>query len=299
MAIFTYEARRLRYGRTLADLRTMTLWGLFYAVAAAVALFLIVVLVASSYQGARSALGTILGWMLFLSLADKFIYDFVGLTTGLDSIRTDYNSHRWPLIAVSDMSMNRIVAIKYLVVQIATWRTMLLVVGLRLSVVVLGVLNLFVLPLLFPVESEASLSDFAAVDTIEELLVIGFTLAIVGIIAVVYVIEPRWRLRALSAASLLNSLRGRDASVGLMWSVSSFLRLWLVQIMIGIVAFIGLSLPSSFISFIVWADGLGVGLLYVLYTLAIGAFIRYSYRSYASARLREVYHRLVKDGGGR
>jgi len=291
MAIFTYEARRLRYGRTLADLKQMTLRWLGLSVLVTVGLWVLVLLITGDYQRSQETLGSMLSLMLMLSLMDKFVYDFIGLTTGLDSIRADYNSQRWPLIAVSDMSMNRLVAIKYLVIQISAWRTMLLVVCLRLSVIVLMIFNFFVMPLLYGQADYRSLSPLELAFTV-------FFFIIYVIIAVTYVIEPRWRLRALSAASLLNSLRGRDASVGLLWSLPSFFRLWGVQIVIGVVAFIGLSLPSGLINLILWDNPVVVGLLYVLYVLGIGAFIRYSYRAFASVRLRKVYKRLIEDGGG-
>lgn len=302
--IYTYESRGLTRGRTPHDLKAVTqhrIQRTIIITGAGWLLFALLLIVSDdgTQNTAYTIMWSITQMMFAFSLLDKFIYDFIGLLTGLDNIRSDLSESRWDLVILTGVSVRKIVNAKYAVVQIKAWRTMLWVVCLRLCVVMLTLLNLFFIPIIVPAID--SRLDIIETDSVTDVLAVIMVWISIAIVMLMYIVEPRWRLRALAAASLLNSTRSNDTAIGMMWSLLSFFQIWIAQISNVVVLVFSLQFIFGVIGPFFNMDGnlamLFFGLAIIFYALLIFAMIYAMYMIFANRRLERVQKRLIKLGG--
>jgi hypothetical protein len=314
--VFVYELRRLPRDGTSAELKRFTIRRLGWMIGGGAALWSVLVMamiLSGNAIGYYNALWQIVLFLLVISVLDRFVLDFSAATGMLNSIRQDIDDQRWQLVQLTDISSKEVIRAKYAVGQIKAWRLLTTVIGLRLSTVVIALLALLVIPLLSPLLNFRPMRmDYfdpyavtaaafrASPGEAFTALMIWVALAIA---LAVYIYEPRWRLRALTAASLAISSRLRDPALGLLSAIGAVLGLWALQ---ATLAFLALLVFNLMVALIIASFGhtgseplaffLG-GVFFVLYSLLSGAAILTLYNGLASHWLDRAFHRLRQLGG--
>ena len=242
--------------------------------------------------------GRTIFYLFLASLADKFLFDFIGIAGGLNLIRSDVTEGRWDLLNLTALPTSYIVASKQAVAEINGWNALIIVMGVRLAVVVLIILHLIVLPILMSMTGHVFLRDNVInfddlfINTSTVAFILGIFLTLLSA-AYVYVVEPRWRLRTLAAAGVSYSAQKRDISLSMLSGMSAFLQIWMAQVFMAVGAFVML-----FISQIIALLGtLGVIFGGVLYIVAVGIFIHATYQGMARNWMNKSWRTLYKRRG--
>lgn len=296
--IFKYEARSLKRGQTPGDLLWITRQRIMWIVASVGLLWLVCLLGMRSGGDPETVYVTVWqGWFFAvgLSLLDRFVLDFTAVLAGLDRINEDTTSGRWDLIMLSNISIKQLMYAKFAVAQIRVWRTAVLVVGARLGIVLFASLQLFVLPLFLPQETNI-LNLYRGLEGSDYgpdlLILVFFMLAAMVLMSGVYIVEPLWRLRVLAAASLAVSSQRLSPTFALLGALGAVLGVWITQIM--------LALAASFITSFLWFSffsGITAGFCVNLYVLGVGSMIYNTYKSMTTRWLNRAYRRLATYSG--
>ncbi|MDX1992484.1 MAG: hypothetical protein SF029_08845 [bacterium] len=245
--------------------------------------------------------------LLLLSVADRFLLDFIVVMSSVGSISGDMTSGHWDLLKMSDVSSRMIVKAKHAAAQLRGWRVMTLVIGLRAALVVIGFLFVFILPYALPPDSGVD-SPWRNVYFSDPREVVAFIF--VGLYAlaltVIFVLEPRWRVRTLAAGSVLVSSVKRPTAVGMFWGLMCVLTLAAMQALVLLAAFmliflfannITWLLPELFFGFdtLAFWDVLlfGAGLLYLIILIVL-AYWAYNHLTWSW--IERTVRRLTKQG---
>ncbi len=240
-------------------------------------------------------------WMIAigLSLADKLLLDFVAVGASLTRISDDFKTPQWALYSLSNRSINDYVYAKLATTEIMVWRLMTTVIVFRLLLVLLFPLHFVLLPRIMPTQVLLNTMDTVGIPAFSQTFgsILHFVLFSITmmVVALVYVLEPRWRLRALIALGLNVSARGSDASIALLASLWIIGRVWLAQIVMAITAI-------ALIWFTIWLNALVIvalnsvlmsSVILLIYVLLIASFIRSSYDVISQRVLRRTVKRLL------
>ncbi|GAB4522995.1 MAG: hypothetical protein OHK0046_36310 [Anaerolineae bacterium] len=189
----------------------------------------------------HAGFGGLLGMYFAFTFADKLLLDFMGVSTMMSSIREDMAQGRWDLLRLSNIPAEKLVRIRQAVGQVRAWPTLMTVVGARLSAVLLFGLHYGVLPQVTTFYGRVeNLLDVMVWD--DPRAVIAFTaLVIVTFMAAyIYVVEPFWRLRTVTAASVAVATQKRDRTMALIFGLGALVGIWLAQIVLSIFAALAL-----------------------------------------------------------
>lgn len=222
--IFALESRRVRRGENAKTLIDSSILMTMIVCAVSLTLWLVVVL---GNGGARQP-GTSGNFVLIvfgLSLLAAVALDTVCMTVSIGSINGEISAGRWDLLRLTTMDSREIVAAKYGAAQVRAWRTMALVVALRVAVVLMAGLTAAV----------AIFSDIPRFSTLDvPPLVLAVLAMAAAACAVFYVIEPFWRMRTVTAIGLAVSARVGHTVSSVVFAVGAVGAFWLAQ---GFVAF--------------------------------------------------------------
>lgn len=297
--VFRFESRHLRHGHTPLELIWLTRRWVGQMVGAAALLWVgCVLLMLANTEPATvyrmTWAGVLFAWVI--SLLDRFVLDFIGVLSALDSIQRDITDGRWELLCLTNLSAKHILHAKYAAAQIRIWRLTMWVVGARLGLVVFAALQLFVLPLIFPRQGEIvnlyrELRSPPPGSTADMVIFVVFALVALGVASGIYVVEPRWRLRVLAAASLAVSSQSNGHGFALLSALGAVLGVWVAQAALAA----GALLIASFIGFSFFS-GVTAGFCVNVYMLGMGAMIYNTYHSLATRWLNRAYQRLVIRG---
>jgi hypothetical protein len=242
-----------------------------------------------------NAILTGLNLLFIASIFDRFVLDFAAVTSALNSINKDIADGRWDLICLTHASTREMIRAKYAVAQIRTWRVLTVVIGLRLIVVVFTLLTLFVAPLFVSLPSYyaspyylvGSLWGAPLDEILLAIMIVPAAFATLGL----YIYEPRWRLRALTAASVAVSSQMRQTTLGILAGLGAVFGVWMAQVIMVGAAFA----LTLFLGSLLWTPvGLGV---YLIVQVALIAFMTYHvYDGLAGYWLDRAYERMVRMG---
>ncbi|MBZ0282504.1 MAG: hypothetical protein K8L97_17320 [Anaerolineae bacterium] len=185
----------------------------------------------------------ILVWLFVVSLGANLLLDMRCMTSGLGSISSEITSGRWDLLRLTLLPEEYIVDAKYALVQVRSWRWMTVIVSARLAFVIILLLHSFLLPfLVYEQPFDLLLSNFLSPMALY--LLTGGTV-LIGI----FVIEPFWRMHALTALSLAISARIHRAASAFLVAFAAIVIIWITQIVI-IGAFFWFTISLSFVAVI-------------------------------------------------
>jgi hypothetical protein len=291
--LLRYETRNLPSKR---QLWAVTLLWMLGVAATALAPWLIyaalVILFPNTFIGGHSFVWGLIVALAGMTAAGKFLLDFVGIQSALTTYMRDMNHGRWDLICVSNIDARDVVQAKHAVAQLRLWRLMSGISGLHLAVALLVVLHTVVLPQLAGSPEAWSgaanpLSDFytwlvseRASDTVDVLLLSVAT----GLLMLVYVVEPLWRLRVLTAVSLAAAAPRSDSSVSMTVGAVALFAFWGLQLAIGAFAFATIT-SLAFIVFPFITIRYTLSIVMVLYAIVCGMVVYYGYDMVAGIAL--------------
>lgn len=165
-------------------------------------------------------------WVGGISVGLSYLLDFIVMAITVNSISGERNAHRWHLIQLTPLSGQSVIEALYQANQLRLWRITLMVVGTRVAVIAAFGLLVFVL---LPV-----IENYNPFSWITELpdnpLLYSYVGLVVLLIGVVYVVEPIWRLRAMTALAMGLSAQVRRFITALPLAFVLMLSVWLLML---------------------------------------------------------------------
>jgi hypothetical protein len=212
--LFRYEIRRVRWAQTQDQLTNYSVLVLWLIPALVLSLW---ILLLGSATG-NYARDTFIALLLILGIGANLLLDMVSLTASLQSVGSDMQAGRWDVLRLTDLNSEQFVTAKYALTQVRTWRVVALVMSLRISLIAFLAIRLELLPAL--------------------LVLAGY--------ALVYVLEPLWRMRALTALGVAIATRLRNTIYALVAGLAATLVLWVAQaiFVLTVVSWLNGSIPA-------------------------------------------------------
>ncbi len=237
--LFKYAVRRVRWAKTVNQLRrynwraALIVHGLIIGLWA-----LLVYLSAVNYYALNpnspyyysghpnEYSANFIAVLTLVSVGMDIILDFACLVFSITSIGGEVSDGRWDLLRMTPMREESIVAAKHGLAQVRAWRVMAVVLWMRTAAVILLLLHAFLLPMLFG--GYFFLEDIFRYDFFNPLML----LVTIGITLAIYVVEPVWRMRALSALGVAISARVFNLVYAFLTAFAVMVGVWISQAMI-------------------------------------------------------------------
>ena len=228
--IFLTEARRVRWGRSPEWMRRSARRWLSFVAVAVFGTWLILALLGGEYTSradfeaySRSfAIG-----LLFMSFGVSVLLDYHSMSVAIRSINSEINARRIDLLRVTPLREIQIISAKYAGAQVRAWRRTVYVMWLRAAAVALAlIVSLLTLTnnALYPLSAR-------------EWFFVIYGHVILGAAALIYIVEPLWRMRAVTALGLALSSHVTSALAVVLSSALAVFAFWLAQALIGSVLF--------------------------------------------------------------
>ncbi|MEP7290877.1 MAG: hypothetical protein ABI835_03790 [Chloroflexota bacterium] len=230
--LFDFEAGRIRRA---ASAKTLIDYSIRLTVIVCFVLLLIWLLLELTNRSSWLYFGAgidFLHLLLALSLLASLVLDFFSMSNAFGSISTEITAGRWELLRLTTIPSKQIVAAKYGTAQLRAWRTMTLVIAVRLAVLLIFVLTIANLIVQYPNTLNTGAPLF---------LILALAVACVAV-AGVFLIEPFWRMRAVTALGIAISTRVRQPVSGILVAVGTVAAFWLVQGMVAGALLLGATL---------------------------------------------------------
>jgi magnesium-transporting ATPase (P-type) len=173
----------------------------------------------------------------------------------------EIKSGRWELIRLTPLREGHIIRSKHAAAQLRQWGLILSLISIRVALVVL----LFFVTLLPYADSSnlrftAYLSDEPTTLTVIEFVFLSLQSAGLFVLGIVFLLEPIWRVRGMTALGLAISARVYDGGMATMVSAAAIISLWGIQLIILIGVF---SVTVSFSFFMLYSP-VASGFIYIL-----------------------------------
>lgn len=161
--------------------------------------------------------------MLGLSLLSGGLLDFSCLAASVGAISREISTGRWDLLRLTALNDSGLVHAKHAAAQARAWPRLMVIIGVRVALAVIGMVMV--------VGRQAeTLNTIASVDFASERYVaMATTIVFTGLLATLYVIEPFWRVQAMTAFGVFISVRERHAPSALLSAFFGTLGIWLLQ----------------------------------------------------------------------
>lgn len=214
--LFALETRRIRWGENAQTMTDSSLL-LVGAVCITVILAWLLIRLGERYPSRVNDFSILL---VAISLIASLLLDYRCLSTVLGSINGEVAAGRWDLLRMTALEHRQIVAAKYGVAQVRVWRLMTVIVALRVAVSLTAGMS-FLLDLLQDTAWSGRTSG--------EIISVLFGQLMLVVVAVIYVIEPFWRMRMVTALGMAISARARQHVSSLLAGIGALAALWLAQ----------------------------------------------------------------------
>ena len=214
--LFALETRRIIWGYSA---KTLTDYSLFI-VGVTCAFIILAWLVIRLGERYPSRLNDFSLALLALSLFASLLLDYRCISTALDSINGEVAARRWDLLRLTTLDHHQIVAAKYGAAQVRVWRLLMLITALRLGVV----LTVGLSTLIFMVQDSVGVARTPG-ETISNLL----AQLVLVVVAMIYVAEPFWRMRMVTALGMAISARAQRHTSSVLVGIGALAALWLAQ----------------------------------------------------------------------
>lgn len=231
--IYLFEVQTKRRRRTLQMIpRTSLIWfGFIAAIMTALWLFAIWQAMRASsysyyYDPAYNASQQALGWFFFVGLAAGLLIDVVGVLVSVGSINRQRTTGHWDLLLLTTMNAHQVMQAKHVVTQVQAWRIFTVVFSLRLTTVLLFLVQAFFFEHTW--DNQTMLEDFLEYATGEPVHAL-LLLILAGLFFGCYLIEPFWRLRTVTALGMWVSARINRVTSALLGGFALIPFIWLSQ----------------------------------------------------------------------
>jgi hypothetical protein len=223
--LFQFDARRIRWAKRpraaiirvilFSMLRTSILWLIFTALHYASINY-----ISDPVQRFVVTGVNMLYLFVFISIPVSGLLDFAALLLSLNSVTGDMVAGRWDLLRLTTLSTEGMVAAKHAISQTRCWRPMLMLVGTRLGIIALVVLLLLLAAV-----------AYGGTIQIRRLEDIYYFFCIV-VLCAVYVIEPYWRMKAMTAVGVAISALNRSTTSAMLGAFGSLIGMWILQVLV-------------------------------------------------------------------
>jgi hypothetical protein len=222
-------------------------------------------------------------YILFgVSIVASIPLDYVSITASLNSISGEIISGNWDLLRLTQVRDSEIIVAKYASSQLRAWRTTMWVIGLRAATVLSATI--------------VAVGDYAsgwraAYNSRADITLLLAVLTLVtlpGLLGI-FVLEPLWRMRAITALGMVISARVRDGAPATLLAVGALLLLWLVQAIVVAVVATGIYI----VVFVAAAFGVGALCAPPAVLLVVFSVVKGFYSTLKLWSLRQVARRLV------
>jgi hypothetical protein len=285
--LFRTDARAVKWGVSWVVLRGRVFrWGVQMLLVLALGLLVLAVFrvptLASinqySYYSPLSFLGEFIAMAFVGSIALNLILDFVGISGALGTISNDFNMRRSDLIRTSLLRPTQIVEAKHKVAQVRVLRMTVRSLWGRVWIVVLiaaaGLWSLL--------DSWFSYRGPALFPTIATGIIGALT-------AITYIMEPYWRMRAVTSLGVALSARAMHGASATLNAGFSLIAFWIGQIVV--ISGLAFVLQLTF-TFYVGEDWIAFALLFAYWGI-ITATIYAFYARIVRSSLYQAAHRLA------
>ncbi len=292
--VFVREARRVRWGTSHSYLKHYS-WRLVLLVQPVsfglwACIMGLIYLLTPPYLRSRDYWPIEAGFnaanLLILSaIAANLVLDFFSTQAAIHSISGEINAGRWDLLRLTALHGIGIARAKHAAAQLRVWRGMMIAISVRLATVWMLVLVYLVL-LTYDTNFFTGLLNYP-IETIFFILVLCLTGAI-------YVMEPYWRMKAMTTLGLMVSTYEWNIPLALLAATALIFAVWLAQFVIAASLIFGLGLfaPVFFIS-----PSPVFGLVYLLLSVLVTGLTIYGfYALVQSWGLRRVIWRISREG---
>jgi hypothetical protein len=231
------EMRRLRWLKRAGSLRRYSLLIFLRVIGIVLVLFLILLFV--QWRQDRDLFGF---WriggeyfviLVGVSLLANLLLDFGSITAALNSISGEITNGTWDLLRLTGIREGELVLAKHMITQIRVWRTTMWVIGLRIAATLIAIIATLTVYFFN--------TSFSEYRTFQE-NVVFFLFNIIPLMGLfcIFILEPLWRMRAMTALGMVISVRTRDNALAVLLSVAMVLALWLMQAVVIAAVVVGL-----------------------------------------------------------
>jgi len=285
---YRFEARSLRIGSTPEALKTLTLRWIMWVSAPIVLIWMISLIGMMTLPRPELIYhtGIMMTLMAFIiSLMDRFVVDIAAVIAGLPALDKDIRNGHWDRAYLAGMSASKYVQVKHSVVQARIWHLTLFFMVMRTLVATSFFSAAFIVPLFFPNEPTIY-NVYRDLPSMASPL-IPFAILLVMVLLYGYIIEPRWRVRSLTAASLAVSAKQQQSPYGICSALGAILSIWFAQLLLvifGLSAIIGLPMMLG--------SGTATALYIIVCTLNFSLMLRKVYEGLERFWLKRAKIRL-------
>ncbi len=220
--LFALEVRRVRWGvSTEIMLQRGRLW-LTVTCTALFSLWLLILLIGGGGFDSENPSLVILFLLFGASFMAALALDFTCMAAAIGSVGREIVSGRWDLLRLTLLRIDQIVAAKHGAAQTRAWRLMTLLIGARLAITAMIIISLV---MMFLRDQSYGFYQYSPILLFRDLVVYGF----IALACLVYVIEPFWRTRAVTALGVAISARTQQHAFGVLAALAAVMALWLAQ----------------------------------------------------------------------
>jgi len=300
--LFQLERRRIPWGRTPERARRHSRRLILRLSTILLVLWIVAVLLIGSnslgvYQWFLATGADLMIWFFIATLGLSGITDFIAIAYSMNSISREHNLGRWDLLRLSS-SEGRVLEAKYTLARLRTWRVYAFMVGLRLTLLLMILVQLTLFYWLENGETwfTGDLLYALQFDPVPTLLaLVAVLLFLIG-----YLLEPYWRFRGVVAMGVALSTFVRQVSTAATFGFFLIIGMWITQvILLGLYAYSYIVVMESLSTFIYSYNGyyddgfLWVGMLLVYFIGAI-FIIQLFYRLLGGFALGRALRRLER-----
>lgn len=168
----------------------------------------------------------VLLWSAGISVGLSYLLDFVLMAVTVGSISGEQQAHRWQLIQLTPLSGQSVVTALHHANQFRLWRVTMVIIGTRIAVTLAALLTGFVLqPILERMDWRDAWDSFWYYPV--QNVYLGLMLVM---LALFFIIEPLWRLRATTALAMAVSAQVERYVAALALAFPLMVSVWLLMI---------------------------------------------------------------------
>lgn len=256
--LFKYETRLVKWGGSVEALQQTSFRVLAVACVTVPLLWILTSLATYGTGNADYALdnsGLIVSLVAILGFLLNFALDYYCLSAALPAFSGEVLAGRWDLLRLTPITVREIIAVKHAIVQVRAWRMMMIVIAVRVASVLITVFHVVLW-----LAGELLLPE-------ERLLLLASALPALGLV-LLYVIEPWWRMRAVTALGLALSARMYSPTSLWLTAIGATLLVWILQMVFTFGVFCGLSGFLAFPMSLIAADTSSGGAMALFWMLA-------------------------------
>jgi hypothetical protein len=181
--------------------------------------------------------GEVIAWLFIFSVLAGGLLDAISVLTSATGINRERAIGHWDLLRMTNLKRREVIHAKHALAQERTWRLLVLVMAMRVTVIVLGVIHtMFIIPL----ETDRSFGSLFAEGFREVPFQMTAALVILTLFVLVYVLEPIWRVWAVTAMGTAVSARISGITPAILTGLAGIGLMWLGQGGIAVGYFIGI-----------------------------------------------------------